>query len=142
MYSSFALDTETGTLYSPTGNPGPDFVASYRLGDNLYTCSIVMLDARTAHSAAITNWSRTISNDWDLAASPILFTSRSGRKMVAVGGKNGYLYGLDRDLKNVLYTVPVTRIENIDARSPRRALAFSPVRRVGSTGTGPRTLPR
>jgi alcohol dehydrogenase (cytochrome c) len=28
VYSSFALDTETGVLYSPTGNPGPDFVAS------------------------------------------------------------------------------------------------------------------
>ncbi len=37
VYSSFALDTETGILYSPTGNPGPDFVASYRPGDNLYT---------------------------------------------------------------------------------------------------------
>ena len=39
--------------------------------------------------------------DWDLAARPVLFTSRAGRKMVAAAGKNGYLYGLDRDLKNV-----------------------------------------
>lgn len=35
VYSSFALDTDTGILYSPTGNPGPDFVAAHRPGDNL-----------------------------------------------------------------------------------------------------------
>jgi len=34
-YSSYALDTEAGLLYSPVGNPGPDFVRQYRLGDNL-----------------------------------------------------------------------------------------------------------
>ena len=32
VYSSFALDTDTGILYSPTGNPGPDFVAAHRPG--------------------------------------------------------------------------------------------------------------
>ena len=101
VYSSFALDTETGILYSPTGNPGPDFVASYRPGDNLYTSSIVMLDARTG---ALRGYHQLVKNDfhdWDLAASPILFTSQAGGKMVAAAGKNGYLYGLDRDLKNV-----------------------------------------
>ena len=115
VYSSFALDTETGILYSPTGNPGPDFVASYRPGDNLYTCSIVMLDARTG---ALRGYNQLVKNDfhdWDLAASPILFTSKAGKKMVAAAGKNGFLYGLDRELKNVLYKVAVTRIENTEA---------------------------
>ena len=35
--------------------------------------------------------------------------------MVAVAGKNGYLYGLSRDLKNVFFQTPVTRVENTDA---------------------------
>ena len=83
VYSSFALVTDTGMLYSPTGNPGPDFVAAYRPGDNLYTSSVVMLDARTG---ALRGYHQLVKNDfhdWDLAASPILFTSQAGRKMVA-----------------------------------------------------------
>ena len=42
MYSSFALDPEAGLLYSPVGNPGPDFVKDYRPGDNLYTCGVAI----------------------------------------------------------------------------------------------------
>ena len=80
VYSSFALDTDTGILYSPTGNPGPDFVAAHRPGDNLFTSSVVMLDARTG---ALRGYHQLVKNDfhdWDLAASPILFTSQSGRQ--------------------------------------------------------------
>ena len=87
VYSSFALDTETGILYSPTGNPGPDFVASYRPGDNLYTSSIVMLDARTG---ALRGYHQLVKNDfhdWDLAASPILFTSKAGRRWSRLPGR-------------------------------------------------------
>jgi alcohol dehydrogenase (cytochrome c) len=47
MYSSFAIDPSAGMLYIPTGNPGPDFAGDYRPGANLYTCSVVMLDAKT-----------------------------------------------------------------------------------------------
>jgi alcohol dehydrogenase (cytochrome c) len=66
VYSSFALDTEARVLYSPTGNPGPDFVVSYRPGNNLYTCSVVMLDARTG---ALRSYYQLVKNDfhdWDL----------------------------------------------------------------------------
>ena len=87
VYSSFALDTDTGILYSPTGNPGPDFVAAHRPGDNLFTSSIVMLDVRTG---ALRGYHQLVKNDfhdWDLAASPILLTSRAGVKMVAAAGK-------------------------------------------------------
>ena len=142
VYSSFALDTETGILYSPTGNPGPDFVASYRPGDNLYTSSIVMLDARTGALRGHHQLVKNDFHDWDLAASPILFTSKAGKKMVAAAGKNGYLYGLDRELKDVHYTVPVTRIENIDAPLTKEGTRFLPGAQGGPTGTGPRTRPK
>ena len=142
VYSSFALDTDTGMLYSPTGNPGPDFVASYRPGDNLYTSSVVMLDARTG---ALRGYHQLVKNDfhdWDLAASPILFTSQAGRKMVAVAGKNGYLYGLDRDLKNVRFSVPVTRIENVDAPLTKEGTRFLPGAQGGTNWYGPTYSPQ
>src|SRR5687768_11118374 len=40
-------DADTDTLFWPTGNPYPDTDGSERQGDNLYTNSIVALDAKT-----------------------------------------------------------------------------------------------
>jgi len=142
VYSSFALDTETGMLYSPTGNPGPDFVASYRPGDNLYTSSIVMLDARTGALRGHHQLVKNDFHDWDLAASPILFTSRAGTKMVAAAGKDGYLYGLDRDLNKVLYKVAVTRIENVEAPLTNEGTRFLPGAQGGTNWYGPTYSPQ
>lgn len=61
VYSSFALDTDTGLLYSPTGNPGPDVSRAYRPGDNLYTSGVVMLDARTS---ALRDFQQLVKNDF------------------------------------------------------------------------------
>jgi len=68
-------------LYVPTGNPGPDFVGDYRPGDNLYTCSVIMLDARTGSFKGYHQFVPHDVHDWDIAASPILYTAKSGRKM-------------------------------------------------------------
>lgn len=106
MYSSYALDTTDGSLFSPTGNPGPDFAGPYRPGDNLYTSSVLRLDARTGALRGHYQFAKHDVHDWDVAASPILFTSRAGNKMVAVGAKNGYLYWLtavDADSGKILW---------------------------------------
>jgi alcohol dehydrogenase (cytochrome c) len=47
LWTSFTLDTKTGLLYLPGGNPAPDFAIGVREGDNLYTDSVVVLDAKT-----------------------------------------------------------------------------------------------
>ncbi|HWQ56788.1 MAG TPA: PQQ-binding-like beta-propeller repeat protein, partial [Bryobacteraceae bacterium] len=88
VYSSFALDTETGILYSPIGNPGPDFVILSPWRQPLHM-QLVMLDARTGTLRGYYQLVKNAFHDWDLAASPILFTSKAGKKMVAAAGKNG-----------------------------------------------------
>ena len=42
-----AADPELGLIYFSTGNPGPDFNGAVRKGDNLYTSSIVAIEAKT-----------------------------------------------------------------------------------------------
>jgi len=140
-YSSYALDTETGLLYAPIGNPGPDFVRDYRKGDNLYTSSVVVLDARTGELKGYHQLVKNDFHDWDLAASPILFTSKAGREMVAVAGKNGYVYGLSRDLKNVFFQTPVTRIENADMPLTAQGTRFLPGTQGGTNWYGPSYSP-
>lgn len=141
MYSSFAIDPSTGMLYIPTGNPGPDFAGDYRPGDNLYTCSVVMLDARTGALRGYHQFAPHDVHDWDIAASPILFTSKAGHNMVAVGGKNGYLYGLNRELSNVAYQTPVTTIENTDAPITAAGTRFCPGTQGGVNWYGPAYSP-
>jgi alcohol dehydrogenase (cytochrome c) len=141
MYSSFALDPEAGLLYSPVGNPGPDFVNDYRKGDNLYTCGVVVLDAKSGKLKGHRQFVKNDDHDWDVAASPILFTSKGGRKMVAAAGKNGYLYGLSRDLQEEHFKTPVTRIENVDAPMTKAGTRFLPGTQGGTNWYGPSYSP-
>jgi alcohol dehydrogenase (cytochrome c) len=141
MYSSFALDPEAGLLYSPVGNPGPDFVKDYRPGDNLYTCGVVVLDARTGQLKGYHQFVKNDYHDWDVAASPILFTSKGGRKMVGAACKNGYAYGLSRDLKDELFKTPVTRIENTEAPLTKEGTRFLPGTQGGTNWYGPSYSP-
>lgn len=142
MYSSYALDTADGSLYVPTGNPGPDFARAYRPGDNLYTSSVLRLDARTGALRGHHQFVRNDFHDWDVAASPVLFTSRAGNKMVGVGGKNGYLYGMDRELKNVVYQVPITTMDNVDAPLTPQGTRFCPGTQGGVNWYGPAYSPQ
>jgi alcohol dehydrogenase (cytochrome c) len=95
-----AVDPELGLIYFSTGNPGPDLNGAVRAGDNLYTSSILALDARTGayrwHFQAVHHdiW------DYDLPTPVVLFDAPYGgrmRKALAGTGKTGWLYLLDRE---------------------------------------------
>lgn len=72
-WTSFALNRKTGKLYVPVGNPAPDFSARYRPGKNLYTDSVIVVDAR---SGTIDHYYQQVSHDSldrDTAATPVIF---------------------------------------------------------------------
>ncbi len=95
-----ALNAREATIYLSTGNPAPAFRGDRRPGDNLYTDSIVALDARSG----TLKWyyQETPHDVWDFDASspPVLFDTHdaAGTVVPAVGeaGKTGLLYILDR----------------------------------------------
>ena len=112
FWGAMTLDVTTGELFVPVGNPWPDIDHAYRPGDNLFTNSILVLDARTG---ALKWWHQVAPGDWmdlDLAAAPALFRSGT-RDFVAIGGKDGYLTVVDRDTHRVAYRTPVTTVEHI-----------------------------
>ena len=84
-----------------------------------------MLDAKTGELKGYHQLVKNDFHDWDVAASPTLFTSKGGQKMVAVACKNGYLYGLSRDLQTELFKTPVTSIENTEGAVNQGRHAFS-----------------
>ena len=126
-WTSTTLDPASGLLYVPVGNPAPDFDNSVRQGDNLFTGSVVVLDAKTG---AYKNHFQLVPrdwHDWDVSNPPALFQTKGGKKLMAVLPKDGYLYGFDRADNKLLYRTPVTRIENVEEPfSPDKDVHFCP----------------
>jgi len=97
FWTSFTLDEPNGLLYVPAGNPAPDFDLAIRRGGNLYSNSVIALDARTGKLVAYNQIVKNDAHDWDVDSPPALFTTRSGRSFVASSNKDGQLSVLARD---------------------------------------------
>ena len=98
-WSTFSVDEELGRVYVPTSGGTNDMYGGHRLGDNLYTSSIVCLDAKTGERV----WHfQTVHHDlfdYDLPAAPILVDiTVDGRDIRALAQvtKQGFVFVLDR----------------------------------------------
>jgi alcohol dehydrogenase (cytochrome c) len=137
-WTSYTLDPVAGELYVPVGNPSPAYGISVREGDNLYTNSVVVLDATTGaykrHFQLVPrDW-----HDWDVASPPALIHTRDGKRLLADTPKDGHLYGIDLDGGALLYRTPVTKIENVDAPfATDKAVRYCPGASGGSEWNGP-----
>ncbi|HUK00910.1 MAG TPA: PQQ-binding-like beta-propeller repeat protein [Steroidobacteraceae bacterium] len=110
IWGSMSLDVTTGELFVSVGNPWPDIDKGYRPGANLFTDSVVILDARTG---ALKWWYQLKGGDWqdfDLVAAPVLYRDSHIRDIVAVAGKDGYVTALDRATHKPIFRTPVTTI--------------------------------
>ena len=65
-------DADLGTLYWPTGNPCPDYDGRERLGDNLYSDSILALDPASGRLKWHFQYTPHDVWDWDAQQPPVL----------------------------------------------------------------------
>lgn len=111
-WTSYALDPEAAEVFVPVANPAPSFDRSSRQGDNLYTGSLVVLDALTGKL----KWHYQIragdDHDYGATAPPMLYTLADGRKVVALGSKDGYVYVIDRRTRKLVFKTAVVRLKN------------------------------
>lgn len=116
-----AIDTDTGIMYWGIGNPAPwpgtsEFPnGSSRPGDNLYTNSMIALDAKTGKL----QWYKQVKPhdilDHDFQISPILTTAQINgdtREIVIGAGKLGKVYAFDRADGTILWETPVGDHQN------------------------------
>jgi alcohol dehydrogenase (cytochrome c) len=111
-WTTYSLDPQTGELFVPVGNPSPDFSGDYRPGANLYTDSLVVLDAASGTLKWYYQAVPHDTHDYDVAAAPILITTANSKSLAVFAGKNGYLYALDRSSHALIYKVPITTVMN------------------------------
>jgi alcohol dehydrogenase (cytochrome c) len=104
-----AYDPELNLLYYGIGNPGPDYHSDSRKGDNLYSDSIVALDADTGKLRWHYQFTPHDLHDWDATQVPILADLTIGgqpRKVVMFANRNGFYYTLDRTNGKVIVAKP------------------------------------
>ena len=93
-------DPELGLLYWPTGNPAPALNGDSRPGDNLYTCSLLALDAATGRLRWHFQFTPHDTHDWDATQIPVLVDAvwdGEPRRLVILANRNGFFYVLDRE---------------------------------------------
>jgi alcohol dehydrogenase (cytochrome c) len=106
IWQTGTFDPETNLTYWGTGNPGPQIDAEYRPGDNLYTESIIALNADTGEIAWHFQFTPNDPYDFDdVAESPLIDVNIDGeeRKAVVHVSRNGHFYGFDRLNGEFLY---------------------------------------
>ncbi|HEV2985864.1 MAG TPA: PQQ-dependent dehydrogenase, methanol/ethanol family [Vicinamibacterales bacterium] len=94
-----AYDPELNLVFWGTGNAGPDYNGTEREGDNLYTASVVALDADSGRLRWHYQFTPHDVWDWDSTQMPVLADLTLGgqlRKVVLFANRNGFFYVLDR----------------------------------------------
>jgi alcohol dehydrogenase (cytochrome c) len=148
-WTTYSLDAEAGVLWVSTGNVAPDFLLALHPGDNLYTTSVLALDAKTGKLRRYVQPVKKDFHDWDMTAPPALIRTRGGKLLAAAAGKDGLLYGIDRagvtaagketdaPLK-IRYATPVTTRSNL--KTPLNTTSetrFCPGTQGGTEWNGP-----
>ena len=92
-------DPDLNLVYVTTGNPQPVIAHKNRPGDNLFTGSIVALDADTGKMVWYFQSSPHDTHDWDSTETAVLFDgviNGRPRKLIAQAARNGHFFVLDR----------------------------------------------
>ena len=108
-----SYDPESNLTFWGTGNAGPDWNGDARLGDNLYSSSVIALDADTGKLKWYYQFSPHNEFDWDATQVPVLadmqFQGRP-RKTMLWANRNGVFYVLDRTTGQFLLGKPFTKV--------------------------------
>jgi len=137
-WTSYTLDPATGLLYIPGGNPAPDFATGPREGANLYSGSVIVLDAKSGAYKSHFKLVPRDWHDWDVSSAPAIIQTAGGKQLLSVAPKDGHLYGFDLATNTLLYRNPVTRVENADKTfSSDAAVHFCPGSTGGAEWNGP-----
>jgi len=102
-------DAELGTLFWGTGNPCPDYDGGARLGDNLYSDSILALDVKTGALRWHFQFTPHDVWDWDAQQPAVLVDADwqgRRRKLLLQANRNGFFYVLDRTSGKLLLARP------------------------------------
>jgi alcohol dehydrogenase (cytochrome c) len=151
VWNTGAYDPDLNLTYWGIGNPSPPLDGSTRLGDNLYSNSVVALDADTGKLKWHYQFTPHDVQDWDSTQVPVLTDLRwhgQPRKVMLWANRNGLLYVLDRTTGQFLMGKPFVEVNWMTGfdqtgrpiQAPDRVVTdANPLRPVGATNWSPRS---
>ena len=107
-----SYDPETNLTFWGVGNPGPDYNAKLRPGDNLYSNSVVAVDADSGKLKWHYQFMPRDEFDWDAVQVPVLADIQwqgKPRKVMFWANRNGFFYVLDRLTGEFLRATPIAK---------------------------------
>jgi alcohol dehydrogenase (cytochrome c) len=108
-----SYDPELNLTYWGVGNPGPDWNPDQRPGDNLYSDSVVALDADTGQLKWHFQFTPNDGYDYDSVQVPVLADmtwEEAPRKLMLWANRNGFFYVLDRTTGAFLLGKPFVKV--------------------------------
>lgn len=108
-----SYDPELNLVYWGVGNPGPDWNAGQRPGDNLYSDSVIALDADTGELQWHFQFTPNDAYDYDSVQVPVLVDldwKGVPSKLMLWANRNGYFYVLDRITGKFLLGKPFVKV--------------------------------
>ena len=95
-----SYDPDLNLIYWGVGNPGPDWNGATRGGDNLFSDSVIAIDADSGEIKWHFQFTPHDVHDWDACQIPVLVDMVIGgreRKLMLFANRNGFFYVLDRE---------------------------------------------
>jgi alcohol dehydrogenase (cytochrome c) len=113
IWTTGTYDPALNLTYWGIGNPGPDWNGDRREGDNLYSDSVVALDADTGRLKWHFQFTPHDEFDYDSTQVPVLADLEwqgAARKVLLFANRNGFVYVLDRSSGQFLLGKPFVKV--------------------------------
>jgi alcohol dehydrogenase (cytochrome c) len=88
-------DASTNTTFWTTGNPSPSNRGEGRAGDNLYSNTLLALDADTGKLKWHFQFTKHDEHDYDATQVPVMI-DQEGKHLIVQANRNGFFYVIDR----------------------------------------------
>ena len=98
-WNTGTYDAVTNQIFWPTGNPSPSNRGEGRAGDNLYSNSLLALNADTGKMNWYFQFTKHDEHDWDATQVPVVIdlgSDSGGKHLIAQANRNGFFYVIDR----------------------------------------------
>jgi alcohol dehydrogenase (cytochrome c) len=94
-WNTGTYDAATNQIFWTTGNPSPSNRGEGRAGDNLYSNSLLAINANTGKMNWYFQFTKHDEHDWDATQVPVML-DKDGKHLIAQANRNGFFYVLDR----------------------------------------------
>jgi alcohol dehydrogenase (cytochrome c) len=109
-----SFDPATNTTFWTTGNPSPSNRGEGRAGDNLYSNSLLALNADTGKMNWYFQFTKHDEHDWDATQVPVIIDlekpGAGAKHLIAQANRNGFFYVLDRTTGKLISANPYGKI--------------------------------